>query len=424
MKTSIRLFLLAAFVILLPERAFPTGQDSVAAVVRLRLDSLVQDAIFQRTQLGLYVYDLTADSALYGHNVRQLMRPASNQKVVTAVVALAQLGTDFQYRTSLYMDGQVCDSVLHGNLYVRAGFDPRFGRDDLGAFMQALVDSGIRRVEGDVLFDVSLKDTLRWGWGWCWDDDNPVLTPLLYKGKDAFAPAMREALQENGIQLAGCMRRGRLSQDARRIATRTHTVDEVLLRLMKDSDNLYAESLFYQIGAQGGTPFAGRKQAVRYFDDFIRQLGLVPAHYQIADGSGLSLYNYLTPELLVAVLRYAWTHNEIYLHLLPSLPVAGEDGTLRKRMRHGSAHGTVFAKTGTVEGVSTLSGYATAPNGHLLCFSVMNQGIRRTSTGRNFQDKVCEALTKPLPEVQPAPEPGEDAQPEPAPAEEVAERLP
>ena len=71
------------------------------------------------------------------------------------------------------------------------------------------------------------------------------------------------------------------------------------------------------------------------------------------------------------------------------------DGTLDNRMRHGYAHGNVHAKTGTVTGVSSLAGYCTAANGHVLCFSIINMGIRHTSSGRRFQDKVCEALCRP-----------------------------
>ena len=63
-------------------------------------------------------------------------------------------------------------------------------------------------------------------------------------------------------------------------------------------------------------------------------------------------------------------------------------------MRGSAAEGKVFAKTGTVEGVSTLAGYALTSAGNLLAFVVMNQGIRHTSTGRNFQDRVCKTLVK------------------------------
>ena len=74
----------------------------------------------------------------------------------------------------------------------------------------------------------------------------------------------------------------------------------------------------------------------------------------------------------------------------------GRDGTLKNRCKGSSAQDRVHAKTGTVTGVSSLAGYATAPNGHQLAFAIINQGIRHTSTGRNFQDRICKALTQPL----------------------------
>ena len=163
--------------------------------------------------------------------------------------------------------------------------------------------------------------------------------------------------------------------------------------MLKESDNLFAESLFYQIAAQSGHHSPGREEAAQAVGRLLSRLRLEPDDYLIADGSGLSLYNYLTPEALVALLRYAYRDEAIYRHLLPALPVAGEDGTLRRRMKSGAACGNVRAKTGTLEGVSTLAGYCTAPNGHQLCFAIMNQGIRRGADARRFQDRVCKALT-------------------------------
>ena len=85
----------------------------------------------------------------------------------------------------------------------------------------------------------------------------------------------------------------------------------------------------------------------------------------------------------------------IYNHLLPALPIAGVDGTLKKRMRSQFMRGNVHAKTGTLEGIVSLCGYCTAANGHRLCFSIINQGVMHGSNGRNFQDKVCYILCKP-----------------------------
>ena len=95
------------------------------------------------------------------------------------------------------------------------------------------------------------------------------------------------------------------------------------------------------------------------------------------------------------LLRYAYKQSNIFLHLQPSLPVAGEDGTLRSRMKGGFANGNVRAKTGTLTAISSLAGYLTAPNGHVLCFSIINQGLSSEREGRLFQDQLCDALCQP-----------------------------
>ena len=183
--------------------------------------------------------------------------------------------------------------------------------------------------------------------------------------------------------------------DAFCICRRFHTIDQILMRMMKKSDNLYAESMFYQLAASTGTKHASAKQARGIINKLISKVGLNPKRYEIADGSGLSLYNYLSAELEVQLLRYAFRNNNIYMHLRPSLPIAGEDGTLRKRMKGVFTAGNVHAKTGTVQGVSSLAGYCTAANGHHLAFSIINQGIQHHSNGRAFPDRVCPVLCQP-----------------------------
>lgn len=359
-----------------------------------KLARLLDDELFDRSQVGICVYDLTAERTIFSQGGRQLLRPASCQKLITAITALGLLGSDYHFATSLYADGQVADGTLLGSLCIEAGFDPRFGHDDMAAFVSAVKELGADSIAGDVLLDVSIKDTLPMGLGWCWDDDETRLTPLLYNARANFVPALRNALADAGITVGGTFRRGRVPSSARPIARRTHTIGQILQPMMKQSDNLCAEALFYQIGAREGHAYAGRKQAARQVNRLIRHLGFDPDDYYVADGSGLSLYNYTTAELLVAMLRHAYTHEEIYHQLLPVLPVAGRDGTLRRRMKHGTAAGNVRAKTGTVEGVSSLAGYAITREGHTLCFAIINQGLRRGADGRNFQDRVCQLLTR------------------------------
>lgn len=366
--------------------------DSFHNVIEARLNLLLSDELFERSQVGIYVYDLTTDGPLFARGHRQLMRPASTMKVLTAVVALDCLGGDYLYQTKFYATTPL-DSVVRGDLVVCGGFDPLFSHDDLRAAIDILKRSGVRRIEGDVVLDLSMKDADLLGWGWCWDDVAVPLTPLLYGGEHRFVEKMTAALTEAGIGLSGNFREGQLPAELVPIVTRSHSIDQVLLPMMKRSDNLFAESLFYQVAALLQRPNASRRDAAALFARFVEKIGLRPSDYQFADGSGLSLYNYLTPELLVATLRYAYRNPSIYDHLSPTLPVMGRDGTLRRRCRGTTAAGNVQAKTGTLEGVSSLAGYAIAPNGHQLCFAIFNQGVLKGSTARAFQDRVCRALT-------------------------------
>ena len=164
--------------------------------------------------------------------------------------------------------------------------------------------------------------------------------------------------------------------------------------MMKKSDNLFAESMFYQIAAAGGGKWSTAKQAASYIKGLIRKVGLTPNNYNIADGSGLSLYNYVSPELEVQLLRYAFQNRNIYDILLKTLPIAGIDGTLRRRMRGTPAAGNVRAKTGTVMGVSSLAGYLTASNQHRLCFSIIVNGGMSNGPMRRLQNSICVALSK------------------------------
>jgi D-alanyl-D-alanine carboxypeptidase/D-alanyl-D-alanine-endopeptidase (penicillin-binding protein 4) len=103
----------------------------------------------------------------------------------------------------------------------------------------------------------------------------------------------------------------------------------------------------------------------------------------------------VSAELLTKLLRYAAQNDNIYMHLSQSLPIAGVDGTLRKRMRGSFTNGNVHAKTGTLTGCISLAGYCMASNGHRLCFAIINNGIMHDNNAREFQNRVCTALCEP-----------------------------
>lgn len=372
------------------QQSLPWPQSVVAGI-----DNLLKSDMFETSQVGMMVYDLDADSAIYCHNERQLMRPASTMKLLTAITAIDKLGGSYQFKTDLCYTGEVTDGTLSGNIYCVGGFDPRFNIDDMRAFVESIRKMGVDTIRGTIYADKSMKDEAQYGEGWCWDDDNPILSPLLVGRKDVFIDRFVQELREAGIVVDAFTGQGRKPDDAFCICRRFHTIDQVLMRMLKESDNLYAESMFYQIGAASGSQPATAHSARSVMNRLIEKVGLNPKRYNIADGSGLSLYNYVTAELEVRLLRYAFKNNNIYLHLHPSLPQAGTDGTLRKRMTSPFTQGNVYAKTGTLSGISSLAGYCTAANGHRLAFAIINQGLLHGRNGRSFQDRVCTILCQP-----------------------------
>lgn len=373
-----------------PEVQAPvTWKDTIQA----RLDSLRQLPLFETTQLGLYVYDLTDNQPIYTFNATQRMRPASNQKLVTSISGLHYLGGDYNFRTDLRIKGTVSNGTLQGDVYVVGGMDPMLSVANLSEMAAALRKEGIGSISGNLYSDLSMKDNLPYGWGWCWDDKDGSLSALMVDAKDKFNTEWNKALSKAGIRCSRpTIKQQQAPADTKSVCCVTHTIDEVLQPLLKKSQNIYAECLFYQIAAYSGQKNAGRKQAAVLINELIAQLGMQPDRYQIADGSGLSLYNYVSPELLVRLLNYAFSNPAIFQHLYPALPIAGVDGTLSKRMQDTPAYNNVHAKTGTLYGISTLAGYLTASNGHILSFSIMNQGVTSGKQGRDFQDQVCVLL--------------------------------
>ncbi len=375
-----------------PSSSLPWPQN-----VQEVLDELLYAPLFETSQVGLMVYDLTADSTLYIRYPRHRLRPASTMKVLTAVSVLDKLGAGHPIKTRLYYDGEKEDSLrtFNGNIYIQGSMDPRLDNNDLRSMVDAVVALGIDTLRGDICGDDTMKDGRQWGEGWCWDDDNPTLSPLLLNGRDNLMSSFVNALRGRGIVIIGDTNaRKKVPSGATLLATRFHTVGDMLARCLKNSNNLYAEVLFYQLAASHKEYRATAKDAIAEETALLRRLGFSSSDYRLADGSGLSLYNYLTPELEVAVLRYAYSKPHIFKPLYEALPIAGVDGTLKGRMHGTAASGNVRAKTGTVMGVSTLAGYCRAANGHWLCFAIMNNGLNKQNDGRHFQNRVCMALCR------------------------------
>ena len=221
----------------------------------------------------------------------------------------------------------------------------------------------------------------------------------LYSSQDFFMHTFVERLQERGVTADPLYGFREFHPDslAVRVAVHETSMQAVLDQCLKESDNLNAEALLYRLGKQAtGRRYISADDGLDAVNDLIEQLDLDPDDYNLADGCGLSHYDYVTPELLVAFLRYAYGRTDVFQSLYKALPVSGVDGTLEHRMGYRTpGFRRVHAKTGTYTGVSCLAGYLQAKNGHWVAFAIMNQNTLSGRRARQFQDAVCyEVITK------------------------------
>ncbi len=219
----------------------------------------------------------------------------------------------------------------------------------------------------------------------------------IFGSEHFFMHTLQERLEARGMEFDESYAFKEMQKNEQTILVMAYetAVQDIVNQLMKESDNLNTEAILYRLGVQAsGHRHVNAEDGLKAVRARIDSLGLEADNYRVADGCGLSNYNAVSPELLVALLRFAHSRPDIYPKLYQSLPIAGVDGTLKSRMKEDTpSYKNVHAKTGTISGISTLSGYLTAPNGHEIAFSIMNQNQLTSRSARIFQDKICDAMT-------------------------------
>ncbi|MCU1340988.1 MAG: D-alanyl-D-alanine carboxypeptidase/D-alanyl-D-alanine-endopeptidase, partial [Candidatus Acidoferrum typicum] len=170
---------------------------------------------------------------------------------------------------------------------------------------------------------------------------------------------------------------------------------EEISHVNKNSLNLHAELLLL-LAAHEKSGAISREDAVKFAADFYRTAGITDGDIVLSDGSGLSRRDLVTPRAIVQLLNYAAAQpwGEVYRS---SLPVAGIDGTLSERMKNTPAEGHIFAKTGTVEHVVALSGYAATVHGAHLIFSILgNNNSLHAQNADAVLDSIAVAMVQEL----------------------------
>jgi len=443
-----------------------------------RADALLAGAPANKGDWGLIIVDGQTGETLFEKNADGYFVPASNMKLFTTALALAKLGPDYKFHTTLETRGTIStDGTLSGDVLLVGRGDPNLSNRKfpyqlkeefdgpperaLAELADALVARGVKEISGDVVGDDSYFPRERYPNGWeiddmVWEygaaisaivvDDNTVavtltpgeklgdpvqatvapLTPDFVLQNDVTTsaaevksdltltrepganlvvvrgtlpakstprklvlaieePAQHAAsllaamLAQRGVKLDGKIRAVHVSETdtTPRTVLAEHvsvSLGESVKLINKISQNLHTEMLLRSAARQNGlwnTP----EEMLKTPQDFYASAGIAPDDVIQTDGSGLSRHDLVTPRAIVTLLKYAQAQTW-FAPYYASLPVAGIDGSLQDRMKGTVAAGRIHAKTGSVEHVRTLSGFAETPSGRRLIFSFLsnNQG--------------------------------------------------
>jgi serine-type D-Ala-D-Ala carboxypeptidase/endopeptidase (penicillin-binding protein 4) len=361
---------------------------------------------------GAYVVDLATGDVLFSRRDSLALAPASNEKLFTTAAALLRFGASGTLATTLQAAPGTeidADGVLRGDVYLVGGGDPTLGDAGLQALADQLVARGVVRIDGGVIGDESLFDTLRGGPDSAYRPDGDLggwLTALSWRhGRAGAAGPARSAatklaalLKARKITYERKPRAGKLSAvsgggvaaaDAEPLASlASPTIATLIAQTNIPSENFYAEMLVKALGARfgsGGTTTAGLAVTRA-------QLATFGVHPKLADGSGLSRVNSTTARQVVRLLE-RMDGQDNAATWAASLPVAGRSGTLRHRMRGTAAAGRCAAKTGTLIGVSALSGYCTSTGGVRIAFSFIENRVCNYCA-KKVEDRMVSVLAR------------------------------
>jgi serine-type D-Ala-D-Ala carboxypeptidase/endopeptidase (penicillin-binding protein 4) len=443
-----------------------------------RASALLGSGPTGKGEWGLLIVDGESSETLFEQNADKYFIPASNLKLFTTALALAKLGPEYRFRTTLETRGTVSsEGNLTGDLVLVGRGDPNLSNrkfpyelkeefdgppeKTLAALADSLAAKGFKEISGDIIGDDSYFPRERYPNGWEIDDmvwefgaaisalavDDNTVTLTLTPGEQAGSPVegslapgtpdftvendvvtsaaevkadltltrepgaslvvvkgslpaksaprklllaieepalqaattLKRLLEERGIKIAGVAKarhaaEGDFADPAVLAEHLSVPLGDAVKLINKISQNLHTEMLLRTVARQNGV-WAKPDELMKVAADFYAAAGIAPDEVIQTDASGLSRHDLVTPRAIVTLLTFA-QKQPWFPAYYASLPVAGQDGTLEDRMKNTPAAGRIHAKTGSVEHVRTLSGFAETLNGRRLIFSFLsnNQG--------------------------------------------------
>ena len=385
-----------------------------------QIDSIISD-IPVSTSTAIVVYNPLTQDTILSINHTEPMIPASNTKLFTSAVALELMGGEYPIATKIMSDdNDFSDGIIEGNIYIKGFGNPTFTSGDLEELVQSLYESGLRTVTGDVVGDDSYFDNVYSRDDWINEERANVKLPPISalvidrnrttvsrKRKGRYrtyyvnvenpplfaAKKLKNTLTSYGIEVNGKSKSGITTDTSKILVESSIKLKDLLKQVNKESDNFFAECLFKIVGAvnsgqQGNSLFS--TQAIL---SYIQDNGIYSEGTQIVDGSGISRFDQVTAGALTGLLEKIYFNINTFDNFYNSLSIAGVDGTLEDRMNGSAAQNNFRGKTGTLNGVSSISGYLTTFDGDdlIICmiFEFKKGGARKY---RDMQDRIIEIL--------------------------------
>lgn len=363
---------------------------------------------------GLLVVDAETEEVMCAANATTALPLASNTKLFTTSTALAKLGLASRIPTKVLTDGTVENGVLQGSLYLKGGGDPTLGTPafynsylaGLGTNIFALIPqlkrAGITSVTGRLYGDASIFDR-KFGVAETNYATSEYIGPLSgldfnsgFAGNTSSShfssnPAklatqtLANGMRRAGIKITPKIALGTTPATAKQVAVvRSAPLNEIVNTTDVYSDNFFAEMLLKLLGARfggAGSTAAGAKVVEAY----ARGVG---SEIHEVDGSGLERANVASPEAVVHLLLGV-QKTEIGEEFIQDLALSGKEGTTAGRMKGTAAYGRCRLKTGTLTGVSNLSGYCFNTDGKEMAFSTLMGSVANTETAHYYQDLIA-----------------------------------
>ncbi|HKI77696.1 MAG TPA: D-alanyl-D-alanine carboxypeptidase/D-alanyl-D-alanine-endopeptidase [Ignavibacteriaceae bacterium] len=369
----------------------------------------------------LIINPLTLDT-IYQVNAARSMIPASNTKLFTTATALSLFGGNFKLSTKILTDDdELSDSVINGNIYIKGFGNSLFTSNDLDSLVDVIRGMGIKKITGNVIGDDTYFDNIYSRKDWIENEKANVRLPpisalvvngnkkIIYRKRRGrlrayytnvtnpplyIAQLLKEKLEKADIVSEGNAQKG-ITPDSTNFLTESYILLKDLIKeTNKHSNNFLAECLFKTIGAETsgkqGNSFYSTQAVLGFIDDN----GIFSKGTSIVDGSGISRFDQITVGAIAGVLEKMYFDLKHFKDYYNSLSIAGVDGTLDERMRNTKAENNFHGKTGTLNGVTSLSGYLTTDSGDEIIVSMIFEFSRGgTNFHRRIEDKIVETLT-------------------------------